>query len=495
MARPTSFAKVEIETGSQSALMERAEPDMPFRIAILGDFCGRANRGLIDPKLEGRRPVLIDRDSFDEVMAQFAPELHLTMSGPDGPRIPLRFRELDDFHPDRIFERLKIFQFLRDTRERLNDRSTYEAAAAEVRSWSGQPRVESAPTASPPTGAPPLSSRGLLEEALSATETRGSAQPGRALDDFQNVLREIVAPYVEPKPDPQRPELIAQVDAVIGGQMRALLHQPDFQALEALWRGVFFLVRRLSTGVDLKILLLDVTKQELAADLVATYALLIEGSDPWAVLAGDYSFDAGGEDLAVLARMAAVARHAGAPFLAAASPRVLGCESLAATPEPRRWRSESGPEWDALRALPQASWLGLALPRFLLRLPYGKQTESTEAFAFEEFPAEPRHEHYLWGNPALACAYLLGEAFTQSGWDLRPGEVREISGLPAHVYRANGESHLKPCGETLLSEHAAEDILDRGLMPLLSVKGADAVRLMRFQSIAAPAAPLSGRWS
>jgi type VI secretion system protein ImpC len=150
--------------------------------------------------------------------------------------------------------------------------------------------------------------------------------------------------------------------------------------------------------------------------------------------------------------------------------------------------------WAAVRRLPQAGWLGLALPRFLMRLPYGKQTTPAENFAFEEFSGAPDHEDYLWANPALACAYLLAEAFAESGWDLRPGEVSEISGLPAHVYRAHGESHLKPCAEALLSEDAAEAILDRGLMPFVSVKGSDTIRLLRFQSIAMPAAPLAGRW-
>jgi type VI secretion system protein ImpC len=503
MRRPSSFAKVEIETGERSASIERPEPDAPFHIAVLGDFTGRENRGVLDAKLQGRKPVLIDRDNFEDVMARFAPELHLPLGGQDGLRIPVRFRDLDAFHPDRIFERLTIFQALRETRERLNDRSTFEAAAAEVRLWSAAPSSRVAQLSpAPAAGIAGLSAGELFEQTLSATESQtGGSRPARALDDFQAVLREIVAPYVEPKPDPQMPELVAQVDSAIGGQMRALLHHPDFQSLEALWRGLFFLVRRLSTGVNLKIFLLDISKPELAADLVATYELLIEnrpGAEPWSVLAGSYTFDHSGEDVHLLARTAAVARHAGAPFLAAASPRLLGCDSLAETPEPRNWPDagrESAASWDALRRLPQASWLGLALPRFLLRLPYGKQTEATEKFAFEEFSAPARHGDYLWGNPAIACAYLLGEAFTESGWDFRPGEINEISGLPAHVYRANGESHLKPCAEALLTEHAAEAILDQGLMPFISVKGSDAIRLLRFQSVAEPAAALSGRWS
>jgi len=502
MARPSSFASVEIETGERSQRVEPREPDSPFHIAVLGDFSGRENRGVLDARLQDRKAVLIDRDNFEDTIARLAPELILPLGGPDGPRIPVRFIGLDDFHPDRIFERLKIFQALRDTREKLNDRSTFEAAASEVRSWLG--------AASPPAPASPrspdisrLSARELFEQAISATESRtGAARPARALDDFQALLRDIVAPYVEPKPDPQKADLVAQVDAAISGQMCALLHHADFQALEAAWRGLFFLIRRLSTGENLKVYLLDIAKPELAADMVATYEMLIEGlprGEPWSVLAANYTFDASSDDVQLLGRMAAVARHAGAPFLAAASPHVLGCESLAEMPEPRKWRKRSSQNgvdaWDALRRLPQASWLGLALPRFLLRLPYGKQTESTELFAFEEFPESAPHEEYVWGNPGLACAYLLGEAFSESGWKMRPGEICEITGLPAHNYKADGESHLKPCGEVLLGEQAVDAILDRGLMPFISTKGSDAIRLVRFQSIATPQADLSGRWS
>jgi len=94
----------------------------------------------------------------------------------------------------------------------------------------------------------------------------------------------------------------------------------------------------------------------------------------------------------------------------------------------------------------------------------------------------------------LGCAYLLGEAFSESGWDMRAGQINQISGLPAHIYRADGESHLKPCAEAWLTENAAEAILDRGLMPFLSIRGSDSIRLVRFQSLATPLAPLSGRW-
>jgi type VI secretion system protein ImpC len=151
--------------------------------------------------------------------------------------------------------------------------------------------------------------------------------------------------------------------------------------------------------------------------------------------------------------------------------------------------------FDELRQSAYARWIGLAMPRFLLRMPYGKNGAETERFDFEELSKDPAHERYLWGHPAVACAYLLGEAFTRFGWRMRPGSVLEIDGLPTHVYYRDGEAELKPCAEMLMTEDVAELLLDRGIMPLASIKGSDRVRLVRFQSVADPPAGLAGRWN
>ena len=288
--------------------------------------------------------------------------------------------------------------------------------------------------------------------------------------------------------------------------MREILHHTDFQALEACWRGLHFLTSRLETDAQLTLSLLDVTRAELAEDLGAAEDLsssgifkrLIEAEEdrPWAVLVGAMTFGPSGEDAALLGRLAALARRAGAPFLAAASPRLVGCESFAAFPDPDDWDPSPDPEgtWEALRRHPDASYLGLALPRFLLRQPYGRDDDPIETFAFEELPEEPDHETYLWGNPAFALAELLGRSFREEGWHLRPGVVAEIDGLPLHVERRGGEAAVKPCTESWLGQRAAEVLLDAGLMPMVSMRDQDVVRLGRFQSIARPAAPLAGRW-
>jgi type VI secretion system protein ImpC len=314
------------------------------------------------------------------------------------------------------------------------------------------------------------------------------------------------------KADPLQAKLIALIDKATSAQMAALLHAPDFQALEAAWRAVFFLVRRVETDSRLKLFLIDVSKQELAADLRAgadlsstgIYQLLVQqtvgtpGAEPWSVIAGNFTFGPTQEDVELLARIAEVAASAGAPFVAGASPRFLGCNSAVDLPEVRQRRIQMSAEtvasWKSLKSSPEARFVGLALPRFLLRLPYGRDTEPAELFQFEEILDPSAHENYLWGNAAFACVLLLGESFAEQGWKLRPGTLSEISGLPVYVYAVEGEPRTLPCAEVLLTETAAEKMMEEGFMPLASLKDQAAVRLVRFQSIADPVGALAGRW-
>jgi type VI secretion system protein ImpC len=110
-------------------------------------------------------------------------------------------------------------------------------------------------------------------------------------------------------------------------------------------------------------------------------------------------------------------------------------------------------------------------------------------------PEESEHDDYLWGNPAFVCALLLAQSFSESGWELRPGQRAELDRLPVHVYRLDGDSEVKPCAEALMTTHTADRIMESGFMPLASMKGQDEVRLVRFQSIAHPLKALAGRWT
>ncbi|MGH9454112.1 MAG: type VI secretion system contractile sheath domain-containing protein [Terriglobia bacterium] len=517
MPKPSSFGEVHLDVSTgRDRLPQAPSSESRFRIALLGDFSGRANRGLFEtgPAIARRRVVPVDRDNFEEVLARAGASLGIPLEGPKGPSLSLHFTELDDFHPDQLFQRASIFSKLKRLRERLADAATFAEAAEELgiapaATAAAEPRGSSTPPATAPDPSR-LASGNLLDDMIEQT----ASQPSRSQrpDELQEFIRRVVAPHLAPGADPRQPQVLARIDKTISVLMDALLHHPDFQALEAAWRGVFFLVRRMETGSLLQLCLIDISKAELVADLsshedlrsTGVYKLLAEqtvetpGAEPWSLLAGNYTFGPSREDAERLGRIAKVASAAGAPFLAAASPGVLGSESIAQIANPREWKPVGEPEnaeaWHTLRKLPEATYLGLALPRFLLRLPYGKETDFIEQFDFEEMIEPPVHEDYLWSNPALACVLLLAQSFSARGWEMRPGEYSEISGLPLHVYRQDGESQLKPCAEVLLTVEAADRIMERGVMALASLKGQDAARLVRFQSLADPVRALSGRW-
>jgi type VI secretion system protein ImpC len=120
----------------------------------------------------------------------------------------------------------------------------------------------------------------------------------------------------------------------------------------------------------------------------------------------------------------------------------------------------------------------------LLRLPYGADTEPVDPFEFEEMPSPPVNEDYLWGNPAVPCACLLGQAFTEAGGAFEAGDYAQLDGLPVHAYKVDGESTMTPCAEYWLTETEAERLAGNGLIPVCSIRGRDAVMVFRFQSLA-----------
>ena len=495
-----------------------------FRVALLGDWSGRSNRGLLasGSELARWRPWLVDRDNLDEVMTRLGVRLRLPLGSAGTSKLALDFNRLEDFHPDRIFERAELFQTLRQTRARLSNPKTFAEAAQEVRRWADLPEPE--PRSSKPdqeqgaaAGDAKVSERRLLDQVLEMSDERTMpaprAHPDNLSPDIRSLVQEVVRPYLLPD-DSEQESLIAALDRAVGEEMRAIIHHNDFQTLESAWRALDFLVSRLGTGAQLKLYLLDISQDELRADLredgpveaTGSYKLLVEstvetfGGEPWAMLAGNYFFDFAATDAELLKRLSIIANDATAPFVAAATSHVVGCESLVASPDPDNWQFVSDGEtelaWEELRRLPTARYLGLVLPRFLLRLPYGRDTKPTEEFSFEELPenVDSRHDSYQWANPVFAVAYLLAQAFLQSGWDLRPGEIQEIDGLPIHVYEQDGATYIKPCAEVLMTMRAAERIIERGPMPLLTIKETGTVRLGMFQSLALPATRLAGRW-
>ncbi len=484
-----------------------------MRILVLGDFSGRQNRGIVEPGsgLSGRPILKVDVDNFEEVLARLRPRLSLEPGDAGAPAVEIEFGRMDAFHPDGLYQGLDIFRALREIRSQLSDPATSAAVAAGL---GRGPAGGAAPPVTPERPRGPGRAAPSEDDQATLARLLGSPQARRETPrvDITQFLRRIVGPYILPEADPRLPDLLAAVDEATTGQMRSLLHDPAFQALESVWRGLWWLVTGVETGEDLELHLLDVSREELGADFRAAgkdleasglFRLLVEGRTgtdagrPWSLLVGDYTFGPEPREIEVLGALGAIAARSGGPLLAAGGPSILGCRSIVESPDPRDWTTTDGEQaaaWRALRASPMAGWLGLALPRVLLRLPYGRRTDAVDRFAFEELPHGADHATLLWGNPAFACALLIGRAFSQNGWSMQPGDCLDLGDLPAHTYEEDGERRMTPCAEVFLSERAGDAILSRGLMPLMSRRNSNAVRLVRFQSLADPPAALSGPW-
>lgn len=447
----------------------------PMRILLLGDFSAKAPGER--PPLATRPTLRIDLDNFDDVMRRLAPRAPAVGEGLD-------FEQLDDFHPDALYSRLPLFAALRRMRLRLLDPAQFAQAAAEL--------GVAAPAAPGDTGGDLLA--GLLggKPASPPATAAAAATPATGIDAF---IRGIVGAQVLPNIAPQQSQLVASVDAAIAAEMRALLHQPAFQSLESAWRGVQWLVSSLELDESLQLHLFDVTRDELLSDVVAAQGQLaqtgfhhaladrwrnVPGGEGWSLLAGLYTFGPSDTDIGLLAALGLLASQAGGPLLAAADP-------VLAVAEPQALAG-----WQTLRASEAAPWIGLAAPRVLLRLPYGKRSDPVAAFAFEEFAGAPEHQHLLWGAGSLAVALLIGRAFANNGWSMEPGDEREIGDLPAYTFERNGEKEMQACAEQYLGEQAGLALLAAGLMPVMSHRNRNAVTVMRFQSIAEPAQALAG---
>ncbi len=512
MSKPISFGELDFNlVASMEESRAVPEAETPFRMLVMGDFSGRANRDLdkSGKALTGRKPILVDRDTLDEVLKRFKMEIELPLLGENAPPVRIQFSELDDFHPDALYQQLDVFQALKDTRQSLYDPATF-ADFVEKLQPPAPPEKKTAPTqltAQETTG-------GLLDQIIEQSQ----AEPQRtdsseSPTEWDSFLHGIVKPHLVAKAHPKQQEMIDAVDAAAGELMRMILHHPVFQEMEATWRGLYFLVKRLETDERLTVSLLDLSKDELQADLAARedlttsamYRILVEqtvqtvGGQPWALVAGNFIFKKKKEDIELLGRMAKIAGSSGAPFITGMSDTLFCENSFAQTADPDDWQpqvdSALDEAWDKLRKLPESLYLGLALPCFLLRLPYGADTDPLDLFEFEEMEPDPKHRHYLWGNGCFACALLLGQSFSLQGWQMRTGSMLDIDNLPLHIYKDGGESRLTPCAEVVFTERAAEKILGHGVMPLLSFLNQDRVRLARFQSLKEPLTRLAGPWS
>ncbi|HKW11550.1 MAG TPA: type VI secretion system contractile sheath large subunit [Gemmatimonadaceae bacterium] len=447
----------------------------PHRILVMGEFSGTRARGAT---LGTRRPVRVDRDSIDDAIASFRPSVTVPLSS--GRQVATDFSSLEEFHPDALYTRLPVFRELRSAAVNAN---------ATVRLSSPTPLggVLDAILADTPMP-PPGVSLGAI----------GGAASNEAADSLDEFVRRAVSPHLVAAPSAAERTVAVQGDAVVAAALREVIHHPDYRRIERLWRGVDFLTRRLDTDSELQVWMLDVSAadlveapadQTLGAQLIQTLIMASGGdsaSSGWSVVVFPHEFDDTPEDLRLLELLGRVSARLGATLLAGASPRLLGADTSSALPEPDTWR-ESSMLWANLRHSDVARYIGLTAPRLLARLPYGAEADPCEVVRFEEIASDD--VELCWLSGSFGAALLAADALQRN--DSFANHARDIEDLPQHLSRHDGEFVSTPCAEVLLFERSIEAILDRGIMPLVSKKDDDVVRLARLQSIAAPLAPLA----
>jgi type VI secretion system protein ImpC len=287
--------------------------------------------------------------------------------------------------------------------------------------------------------------------------------------------------------------LISEIDQRMSTQINEILHHPTFQRLESAWRGLKFLVDRVDFRENTRIDFVNCSKEDLLADFEDTpevpksglYKLVYSaefgqfGGKPVAAILANYEFGPGPQDILLLQKASAVATMAHCPFLAAASARFFGLESYLNLPNLKDIHALfEGPQYtkyNAFRETEDARYVGLFLPRFLLRLPYGPGTVPVRAFNYEE-DVVGNHEAFLWGNATFAFGTRLAESFARYRWCLNivgPASGGTVDDLVLHEYEAMGHLQTKIPTEIMLTERREYEVAEEGFIGFTYRKDSD----------------------
>ncbi len=305
--------------------------------------------------------------------------------------------------------------------------------------------------------------------------------------------------------------LIAALDKKLSDQVNLILHHEDFQKLEGSWRGLKYLVDNSDPDEMLKIRVLNISKNDLRKtmrrykgtgwDQSPIFKKLYEeeygqfGGEPYGCLVGDYFFDHGAPDVELLGEMARVAAAAHAPFIAGASPNLLQMNSWQELANPRDltkiFLNTEYAAWRGLRDSDDSKYVGLAMPRYLSRMPYGVKTNPVDEFNFEEDTEGGTHAKYTWSNSAYAMAANINRSFKEFGWctsirGVESGGV--VTDLPAHTFPSDdGGVDLKCPTEIAISDRREAELAKNGFMPLVHRKNTDLAAFIGAQSLNKPA--------
>ena len=341
----------------------------------------------------------------------------------------------------------------------------------------------------------------LLEQAISATK---QTEPKRAEELLRTLTEQALAGTVSYSKNLNLSiaEAIKQIDAKISKQLAAVMHHPKFKQLEGSWRGLHYMVMNTETSTSLKLRVINWSKRELFRDMSRAtefdqsqlFKKIYEsefgtpGGQPYGALIGDYEFTNHPEDIDTLRLVSNVAAAAFAPFIAAASPRLLGLDSYRELSAPRDMEKIFDlleyTKWNAYRETEDLRFVTLVLPRVLARLPYGERTTKVDEFDYEEAPIDEAgvarrmpHDDYCWMNAAYAMGARLTDAFARNGWctAIRGAENGgKVENLPCHVFTSDdGDIDLQCPTEIGITDRREAELSKLGFLAVSHYKGTD----------------------
>jgi len=473
-----------------------------FRIAYFADLSGRANRGEFDSSddIAARKPIKIEFDAIDEVLEELQPRLRIPLAG--GRAVAeFEFSDLESFDADSVLKSWSVVEEAQGIRRRIE--RSLEKAAAWIRGWH-EPEDESSEEA--------VGSRAVTIPAVDSLDElsslEGRATAGSDSDELSasELMEELCGPLLRgPARDRQlsSEKLLAAAAECVNTTARAVMHHPDFQALEGVWRELDWLLRRVDKGGNVQVLLFDLSAEEFAADVArhddlsetGLYRLLVgkllegKNAQPPNLVVGRYEFDYCPAHAALLGRIASICQRLNAPFLSSMSSRLLD-EKFKAKDDERL------AAWNQLRALPAASHLALGLPGFLLRMPYGKQGRSAENFELEEVDRNNIAGSLLWGNAGTFCAALLAGGYLKEvKWDYDPNSHRVLDKVPLYVDTADDDERTAISTQVRFALSVGNTVGNLGLIPLQAAKDRDSIVVSQLRSLSNSGPRLGGAWT
>ncbi|GAB2801854.1 type VI secretion system contractile sheath large subunit [Dyella kyungheensis] len=357
--------------------------------------------------------------------------------------------------------------------------------------------------------APASSAHGLLDQIMAQTRIEpsheGYAVAERGVAAF---IAEMLKTDEREQPVNKQlvDQMIAELDRKLSQQMDTILHQSAFQDLESAWRGLRLLVERTDFRENIKIEILHVTKDELLEDFEGSADITRSGlykhiytagygqfgGQPVASIIGNYTFGPSAPDIKLLSYVASVGAMAHAPFISAAGPEFLNLNSFQDLPNLKEVKDIlEGPrfaKWRGLRESEDARYLGLTMPRFLLRQPYDPLENPARSFVYRE-ATSGSHDNYLWGNTAFLMASRITESFANYRWCpniIGPQSGGAVDDLPVHMYESLGQLQAKIPTEVLVSDRKEFELSEEGFIPLTMRKDSDNAAFFSANSVQKP---------